>query len=73
MVVGMPDGFEFNLQSPPKKTKNKDGKWVILKSWSGCTLACGGGKSYLQRMCIPPTDGGKPCEGDNIIVKDCNV
>jgi len=46
-TMGVPDGFEFNLKSEKKSTKIKDGKWVILKSWSGCTLACGGGKSYL--------------------------
>ena len=24
-------------------------------------------------MCVPPTDGGKPCEGEPIVSKDCNV
>ena len=43
-----------------------------MKSWSGCTLACGGGKSYLQRMCIPPTGNGAPCEGETILEKTCN-
>jgi len=65
--MGIPDGFEFNLKSGKKNTKIKDGKWVILKSWSGCTLGCGGGKSYLQRMCVPPENAGKPCEGEPIL------
>ena len=64
----------------PKKVKeneakNKnliDGQWIILQNWSQCTLKCGGGKSYLQRMCVPPQNGGKPCEGEAIISKDCN-
>ena len=49
-----------------------DGKWITLQEWSQCTLKCGGGKSYLQRMCIPPKNGGKPCLGESILVKDCN-
>jgi len=50
-----------------------DGHWILLQNWSQCTLKCGGGKSYLQRLCIPPKNGGKPCEGDVIIEKNCNI
>ena len=49
-----------------------DGYWIILQQWSQCTLKCGGGKSYLQRMCVPPKEGGKPCNGEAILSKDCN-
>jgi len=49
-----------------------DGYWIVLQNWSQCTLKCGGGKSYLQRMCVPPKSGGKPCDGKPIIEKDCN-
>jgi hypothetical protein len=49
-----------------------DGYWIVLQMWSQCTLKCGGGKSFLQRMCVPPKDGGKPCEGEAILSKDCN-
>jgi hypothetical protein len=49
-----------------------DGFWIVLQEWSQCTLKCGGGKSYLQRMCVPPKEGGKPCEGEAILTKDCN-
>jgi len=55
-----------------KQQKLTDGYWIILQNWSQCTLKCGGGKSYLQRMCVPPKNGGKPCEGKPIIDKDCN-
>merc|ERR1711957_1009442 len=43
-----------------------------LQNWSQCSLKCGGGVSTLQRMCIPPKKGGKPCEGKAILTKDCN-
>ena len=49
-----------------------DGYWIVLQEWSQCTLKCGGGKSYLQRMCVPPKAGGKPCVGDAVLNKDCN-
>jgi hypothetical protein len=58
-----------------KKTKEQkliDGYWIILQEWSMCTLKCGGGKSYLQRMCVPPKNGGRPCDGEAIMTKDCN-
>ena len=49
-----------------------DGYWIVLQEWSQCTLKCGGGKSYLQRMCVPPKEGGKPCVGEAVLSKDCN-
>jgi hypothetical protein len=52
--------------------KLADGYWITLQDWSMCTLKCGGGKSYLQRMCVPPKEGGKPCIGEAILSKDCN-
>jgi len=63
---GMGVGFDASKQSL------SDGYWIVLQQWSQCTLKCGGGKSYLQRMCVPPKNGGKPCEGQAIIEKDCN-
>ncbi len=60
-------GFDIN-----KKQSITDGYWLTLQDWSQCTLKCGGGKSYLQRMCVPPKNGGKPCEGKAIIERDCN-
>lgn len=50
-----------------------DGRWVILQDWSQCTQACGNGKQFLQRMCVPPQNGGHACEGEAIQVKECNT
>lgn len=53
--------------------KKTDGRWVVLQDWSQCTLACGGGVQYLQLMCHPPTNGGKPCLGQSVRKRACNV
>lgn len=50
----------------------KDGAWVTLQEWTECTLACGGGKSYKHRMCVPPAGGGLPCMGQAVLAKTCN-
>jgi len=67
--------FEITNQSNQSKTpKNpSNGYWVILQNWSQCTLKCGGGRSYLHRICFPPKNGGKDCIGDAIISKPCNI
>jgi len=36
-------------------------------------LKCGGGKKYQQRMCVNPKNGGLPCKGESILVKECNT
>lgn len=50
-----------------------DGYWVLLQDWSTCTLKCGGGLQYQHLMCVPPKKGGKPCEGEAVRTKPCNV
>jgi len=50
-----------------------DGYWILLQDWSDCTLKCGGGESYQQWQCIPPKNGGKPCQGKSIKVRKCNT
>ena len=50
-----------------------DGVWVVLQDWTECSLQCGTGKSYLQRICVPPKNGGKPCEGQSVLEVDCNT
>ena len=71
--------FKSNCKSENKSDKKNgeplpkiDGYWKIIQSWSQCTLKCGGGKSYLQRICIPPKNGGKKCSGKSILSKNCN-
>jgi len=50
-----------------------DGYWKTLKDFGECTLSCGGGRRYMQRMCVPPKNGGKPCEGPPILQQACNT
>jgi len=46
---------------------------IIIHPWSPCTLACGGGKSYLQLMKIEAKSGGRDCKTKNTILeRDCN-
>ena len=52
--------------------KITDGYWIILQEWTQCSLKCGGGTSTLQRMCVPPKNGGKPCQGEPVMTKPCN-
>ena len=69
-----PDGQPVNVYIKKPDGKGPvNGKWVILSDWSTCTLACGGGTMTQQRQCIPPQNGGEPCVGDAINVKECNV
>lgn len=49
-----------------------DGYWITLQDWSQCNLKCGGGISTFHRMCVPPKNGGKPCQGEPILHKSCN-
>ena len=69
----------FYLINPGKNIKkylNFEGKieggWLILQDWSQCTLACGGGRQYLQRMCIKEKNNNQPCSGPTILTKECN-
>jgi len=50
-----------------------DGKWVIIQDWSQCSMACNGGKQFLQRVCIPPKSGGDQCEGEPVLERHCNT
>jgi len=68
---------QYHLQetesSSDDENANQDGEWVIIQEWGPCSLTCGGGKSYLQRLCKPPKGNGKPCEGDTVLEKPCNT
>lgn len=50
-----------------------DGYWIVLQEWSTCTVRCGGGTQSLHRMCVPPKNGGAPCEGKAVITKRCGL
>jgi hypothetical protein len=53
--------------------KSKKVTWVPITSWSECSKPCGGGKSYLQRLCVLPHESKEKCEGERILTKDCNL
>ena len=46
---------------------------MAITPWSECSKSCGGGKSYLQRICILPKNSNKTCEGEKVLIKDCNM
>lgn len=56
-----------------KKAIKKNITWVAITPWSTCSKSCGGGKSYLQRICILPKDSKQQCEGEKVLIKDCNL
>jgi hypothetical protein len=51
----------------------RDGYWITIQDWTPCNLKCGGGEEVFQRLCVPPKDGGRPCEGESIIRRPCNT
>jgi hypothetical protein len=65
--------YGLNLKTNLSNIVDQDGRWIILQSWSDCSLKCGGGTTVLHRFCIPPIGNGKPCQGESIIKKPCNV
>jgi len=51
----------------------KDGYWITIQEWTPCNLKCGGGEEVYQRLCVPPKEGGRPCEGESILRRPCNT
>ena len=69
-------GGLYNLAHGKKKgnaciTKKPESKWIVLKDWGDCTLACGGGLRFKHRYCYMPK-GASPCKGEAILKKPCN-
>lgn len=71
-ISGMLNQKLADLNARTTARGRHDGYWITIQEWSMCTLKCGGGKSYFQRMCVPPVENGKPCQGESVLVKDCN-
>lgn len=67
-----PNSSNNEEKSNDKNSKKVDGYWVTLQDWSTCTHKCGGGTQSFHRMCVPPKNGGKPCEGESILKRPCN-
>lgn len=70
-------GGLYNLAIGKKKgiaciTKKPESKWIVLKDWGECTLACGGGLRFKHRYCYIPK-GASPCIGQAILKKPCNT
>lgn len=61
------------MKKESANTKPSDGYWITIQNWSQCSLKCGGGETVLQRMCVPPKQGGKPCFGEAIVKAPCNL
>ena len=53
--------------------ESSDGYWVIKKDWTECTLKCDGGKQFQHLLCIASKGNGKPCEGEPVLVRPCNL
>ena len=51
-----------------------DGKWGKWGKWSGCPVTCGGGTQKRTRTCNKPkpAGGGKKCQGDKEMTRECN-
>jgi hypothetical protein len=48
--------------------------WIPIGEWSECSKPCGGGKTYLQRICaLPNGSNGGTCSGDKTLEQDCNA
>jgi len=85
--MGKPKVAKFDLSfgkkkpAPPtskagakqEEVKEREGYWVMLQDWTKCSLSCGGGQSFQQWMCVPPQNGGKPCDGEAVRTKPCNT
>lgn len=69
-LLANPDSSKLNDRSGLGSLT--DGYWVLLQDWTSCSQKCGNGTSYQQWMCVPPKNGGKPCQGEAIRKKTCN-
>jgi len=67
-----PSIADLGKKAQGKATKGRDGRWIVLQDWSQCNLKCGGGQQTLQLICMPPEQGGKPCEGAAVRTRPCN-
>lgn len=66
-------GSSSTLKDNAGEDENQNGFWIILQDWTECNLKCGGGTSYLHKMCIPPRGTGSPCPGAAVETKPCNT
>ena len=55
-----------------KSQETRNGYWKIFNK-SECSEKCGPGFITVQRLCVPPVNGGKPCEGEATIQTKCEL
>ncbi len=66
-ACNLPDG---NTECGPNPVDCVMSEW---SSWGQCTSKCGGGSQTRSRTVLtPPSNGGKPCEGQLSEVQGCN-
>ncbi|KAL3886633.1 hypothetical protein ACJMK2_026614 [Sinanodonta woodiana] len=51
-----------------------NGGWSVWSQWSLCSVSCGGGQHYRDRVCNNPSpaNGGQLCSGQNRETQSCN-
>lgn len=49
------------------------GHWKVVQDWTACSLACGGGKQFQQRQCIPGKNPHLGCVGPTVLERVCNT
>ena len=55
-----------------ESTTIEDGKWEVI-SKGECSVKCGKGTRIVNRICKPPKNGGRPCEGEADFVVPCEA
>jgi len=73
LLTGATKKDGVNTNDPNVKQSLKDGRWILMQDWTNCDKKCGNGTSYQQWVCVPPEDGGKPCQGESVKTKHCNT
>jgi hypothetical protein len=68
-----PTGSDLKNSTQEILRKSKSLTWVPISSWSECSKPCGGGKSYLQRLCVLPEDSKEKCQGERVLTRECNL
>lgn len=54
--------------------KTVDGGFGAWGDFGVCSVTCGGGVQKKERACTspPPRFGGKTCQGQSVITRECN-
>jgi hypothetical protein len=81
-ILGTPDGKPCGCEHALKEKQYcniepciVDGNWNAWGTWEDCSVTCGGSVQRRFRECNDPkpSNGGKPCVGEDFEVKECNT